>query len=98
MYYVESEIAQADYILLKTGQNIDTYFAKENYMTVAVMRDLFEQQVDISKYYAEVAKIWVYQDSSEVIVLRKVKDMENTELERLRREFIRIYQSKDKQL
>ena len=71
----------SDYILMKSGQKTDTYFAPISYQTLKALISLFDNYINIEDYYVLQAKIWINQDSSEVTVFKKNKEISKQEAE-----------------
>lgn len=88
-YIVRTAMAN-NYVLIKSGRKTDDYFAKENYKTLKALISLFEKDITIPDFYEEKTKIWITQDSSEVTILRKKREMSNTQLETVRLKFVEI--------
>lgn len=74
-------VFMSDYILTKTGQRTDNFFSQENYKTLKALIELFDKDVDIFDNYEEKKKFWIYQDSSEVTVFKKNKEISKQEAE-----------------
>lgn len=94
-YFMRSVLKEADYILTKSGQRTDDYFPEINYKTLKALISLFDNYIDISDYYAEKTKIWIYQDSSEVTIYKKKKEIPDHELKQLQLKFIEILKEMD---
>lgn len=92
--YIFQVIAETDYILTKSGERVDNFFSEENYTTLKSLITLFDS-FDISKYYEEGTKIWIYQDSSEVKIWKKKKEIPDQELEKMRLKLIEILNSRE---
>lgn len=88
--YISKVIGDSDYILTKSGKRIDNYFLKENYVTLKALIILFDNYFDVSRYYEEKTKIWIYQDSSEVGIWKKKKEIPDQELEKMRLKLVEI--------
>ncbi len=82
-YLIENAV-NSDYVLIKTGKTTDDYFSPENYKTLKALIKLFENDFNINDYYEQKAKFWIYQDSSELIVYKKVNELPPEEIERLK--------------
>lgn len=88
--YFINIIKNTDYVLTKNGQKTDTYFSKENYKTLKAMITLFDNNPILPDYYEGEAKIWIYQDSSEVTIFKKRRQIPEDELEKLRLKLVEI--------
>ena len=60
---------------------VKNFFSQENYNTLKALIELFDKDVDISDHYEEKKKFWIYQDSSEVTVFKKNKEISKQETE-----------------
>lgn len=87
---IENVMQNSDYILTKTGQKTDDYFAEINYKTLKALINLFDNHFNISDYYQAKAKFWIYQDSSEVTIFKKKKEISDEELKRMGLKFVEI--------
>ena len=74
----------SDYVLIKTGQKVDKSFSEVNVKLLKALIKLFENDVDLEKYYEQKVKFWIYQDSSEVMVYKKKAQTPPEEIERLK--------------
>ncbi|MEK7517284.1 MAG: glycosyltransferase family 39 protein [Patescibacteria group bacterium] len=83
-------VLKSDYILTKSGQKTDNYFAEINYKTLKAIIIFFDNYLDIKNYYEERAKIWINQDSSEVTVFKKKKEVKQEELKKMELKFVEI--------
>lgn len=88
--YLLGVIKNSDYILTKSGQRIDEHFPKENYETIKALIDLFDNHFKFKDYYEEKTKIWIYQDSSEVTIFKKKREIPSLELEEMRLKLVEI--------
>ena len=88
--FIRNAIGNADYILTKTGQRSDSYFSEINYRTLKALIILFDKYFNIVDYYEEKTKIWIYQDSSEVTIFKKKKEIMSEELENMGLRFAQI--------
>lgn len=77
-----------DYMLLKSGQQTDTYFTKINYITLNAFQKIVATDFTVSDYYEKKKDFWITQDSSTVSVYKKKKDISDKELERLSEKLI----------
>lgn len=89
-YFIQSTFRNTDYILMKTGQRVDNYFSEINYRTLKALINLFDNDVVITDYYEEKVKLWIFQDSSEVTVFKKKREMSDGELEGMRLKLVEI--------
>lgn len=87
--YVLSVVQNSDYILTKNGKRVDRYFSEINYKTLEALIALFDES-NILDYYEKKTKIWIYQDSSEVTIFKKKKEIESEELENMGLRFAQI--------
>jgi len=90
--YVLSVVQDSDYILTKSEKRVDRYFSKENYKTLEALVTLFDEY-NISDYYEEKTKIWINQDSSEVTIYKKMREIPADELETIRLRLIEILEA-----
>lgn len=88
--YFINIIKNTDYILIKSGQRTDDYFSKENYKTLKALISLLDSNSYIRDYYEPETKIWINQDSSEVTIFRKKREIPYQELENMRLRFVEI--------
>lgn len=94
--YLLEVIKNSDYILTKSGKRVDYYFSKENYRTLEAIITLFDQDSAFLGYYEERTKIWIYQDSSEVRILKKKKEIPAYSLENMRPKLVELLKTKEK--
>ena len=94
--YIKNVIKNTDYILTKSGKKTDNYFSKESYKTLEALIILFEKHFDITNYYEDKTKIWINQDSSEVTIYKKVKEIPDDELNTMRLRFVEILEENTK--
>lgn len=87
----------SDYILIKSGQRTDDFFSPVNYHILKSLIELSDSEHFIEKDYEKKAVFWIYQDSSQVTVLRKKNRIDDLELERLGSRFAEILVSQIKQ-
>jgi hypothetical protein len=92
-YFIDSFIKNANYVLVKSGQKADSYFPKQNYETLQAFIELYSA-IDVNAYYQQKAKFWVFQDSSEVIVLKKKNTIEDKDLGNFKLKLIGIFKNK----
>lgn len=88
-YIIQVAFKNADYVLIKTGKKVDDYFSEINYRTLKTLIVLFDNS-DIKKHFSKEAVFWINQDSSEVTVLKKKREMSKEELEGVRLRFSEI--------
>lgn len=88
--FIQNAIKNNDYILTKTGRTTDNYFPEINYRTLKALIILFDKYFNISDYYEEKTKIWIYQDSSKVTIFKKKKEIGKYELENMGLRFAQI--------
>lgn len=88
--YFTNIIKNTDYVLIKSGQITDTYFSKENYKTLKALIILFDNHINISDYYEEKAKVWINQDSSQITIFKRKREISDQELENVRLKFVDI--------
>lgn len=91
--YFLNIIKNADYILIKSGKKTDNYFPEINYRTLKALITLFDNNSYILDYYKAETKIWINQDSSEITIFKKMKEIPGEELEKIRLKFIEILKS-----
>jgi len=89
-HLINGVINKADYILIKTGERTDDYFQRKNYKTLKSVLYLFDNYLSVQDYYEEIAKIWIYQDSSEVRILKKKNEINDQELKEMEVTLIRL--------
>ncbi len=94
-YIVQSAFKNADYILAKSGKKTDNYFSEINYKTLKAAIALFENYASMPDFYEEKAKIWINQDSSEVFIFKKKRQISDTELERMKLKLSEILKTKN---
>ena len=82
--YFTGVIKNTDYILIKSGQRVDTYFSKENYGTLKALITLFDHNPSFLANFEEKKIIWIYQDSSQVSIFKKKTEIPSPELEAIR--------------
>lgn len=82
-YITQSVLKNSDYILAKSGKRTDTFFHEYNYKTLKAVITLFDSSVSISDHYEEKVKFWIYQDSSEVTVFKKNREISYEEIEEI---------------
>ena len=87
---IDNVLKNSDYILMKSGQRTDDYFAEINYKTLKALINLFDEYFSISKYYEKRTKIWINQDSSEVTIFKKKKEISKEELKKMGLKLIEI--------
>lgn len=92
--YIAETIKNSDYVLTKTGIRTDSNFSKENYTTLKALILLFDNYFKISDYYEAKETIWIYQDSSEVTIFKKKRELSHVELEEMRLKLMEILMSK----
>jgi hypothetical protein len=73
----------SDYVLTKTGQQIDSYFPPVNYTTLRILISLLDSPEFLETYYDRTGDVWVYQDSSVVTIWRKHKSVPDNTIENL---------------
>lgn len=84
VFITKSAIKNADYILTKSGKKVEYYFTKNNYQALEAAILFVDKFFNITDYYEEKAKFWIYQDSSEVTVFKKKRQISEQELEKAR--------------
>lgn len=82
--YVINMAASSNYVLIKTGKRVDKSFTEINFKTLKGFIRLFDEEVDLAKYYEQKTKFWIYQDSSEVTVYKKKAEIPPDEIENLK--------------
>lgn len=87
---IKNVMQSSDYILTKSGQKTDDYFAEINYKTLKASINLFDNYFPISEYYEEKTKIWINQDSSKVTIFKKKKAISEEELKKMGLKFVEI--------
>jgi hypothetical protein len=88
--YFVNLLANTDYILIKSGVRTDQYFPEVNYGYLKGLLNLFDNNPNMLEYYEEKTKIWIYQDSSEVSIFKKKKDIPDQDLEEIRLKLVEI--------
>lgn len=83
-YFMNNMAFNSHYVLIKTGQRVDKSFTEENVKLLKAFIQLFDNDVDLNKYYEQKVKFWIYQDSSEVTVYKKRMEIPKEEIERLK--------------
>ena len=63
---------------------MDTYFSKENYGTLKALITLFDHNPSFLANFEEKKIIWIYQDSSQVSIFKKKKEIPSPELDEIR--------------
>lgn len=84
VFITKSAIKNADYILTKSGKKVEYYFTKNNYQALEAAILFVDKFFNIPDYYEEKVKFWIYQDSSEVTVFKKKRQISEQELEKAR--------------
>lgn len=87
--YILREAFDSDYVLVKSGRKVDDYFAPENYKTLLALIEVFENDL-IRSFYEEKTKIWVTQDSTEVTILKKKREINKEVFDQLELKFLEI--------
>jgi len=70
-YLINRELGNTDYLLVKTGKQIDNYFPKNNYEVLHSLISLFKENQDLQNSFEKKTTIWIFQDSSEVTIYKK---------------------------
>lgn len=88
--YIINIIKNSDYVLTKSGQRADNSFLEINYRTLKALIALFDNNLNISDYWEEEAKVWINQDSSTVTIFKKIREISTQDLEKMRLKFVEI--------
>ncbi len=88
--YIINIIKNSDYVLTKSGQRADNSFLEINYRTLKALIALFDNNLNISDYWEEEAKVWINQDSSTVTIFKKIREISPQDLEKMRLKFVEI--------
>lgn len=88
--FIDNLMRNTDYVLIKTGQRLDNYFSPVNYKTLKALIILFDKDIRVSNYYDKKAQFWINQDSSEVTIFRKKREIPDQKLENMRLRFVEI--------
>lgn len=91
---IRDALKNTDYILTKTGKRTDRHFSPESYKTLEALIALFDNYFKISDYYEEKTKIWIYQDSSEVSIFKKKREITDKEFDQMGEKLIEILKAK----
>lgn len=94
---LQNLMKNTDYVLTKSGKRIDVYFSEINYKTLRALITLFDH-FNLSDYYEQKSKFWIYQDSSEVSVFKKKKEIPSEELDKMQLKLIEIFKKKDSKM
>ncbi len=94
-YIVKTAFENEDYILVKSGKKVDDYFGEINYKTLKALIVLFDE-FQIRKKYDQEASFWIFQDSSQVLVLKKKEKFTQEELREMKLRLSQILKGKDK--
>lgn len=84
IFITHSAIKNADYILTKSGKKVEYYFTKNNYQALEAAILFVDKYFNILDSYEAKTKIWIYQDSSEVTIFKKKREIGDKELETMR--------------
>lgn len=94
IFITHSAIGNADYILTKSDKKVEYYFTKNNYQALEAALLFVDNIFNITDFYEEKAKFWIYQDSSTVTVFKKKIKIEDKEMETMRLNFVKALKSK----
>ena len=82
---------ETDYVLVKTGRQIDNTFSPANYEVLIGLSSLFQIYPLLHDYFEKEKTFWIYQDSSTVTVYRKVKQIPQSEEENIQNTLEQIF-------